>query len=424
LPVAPVELKETVDLSAMKAFVNYEEEWKQIYYESWRQMRDFFYDRNMHGTDWTGLRDKYAALLPYVRHRDDLTYVIGELISELSVGHAYVLSGEKTKAERINTGLLGAKLSRQPSGFYRVDEILEGANWSKDLRSPLAEIGVNIQVGDYILSVNGNPTNGMKDIYSSLVGYAEKQVELTVNSKPETAGSRKVIVVPRADESGLYYYTWVQDNIRKVAKATGNQVGYIHIPDMGKEGLNEFVRHYYPQLMKKGLIIDDRGNGGGSVSPMIIERLRREMVLSGIARNQTQGDPNPSGTHVGPKVLLMDNYSASDGDLFPYRFREMKLGKLIGVRTWGGVVGIRGPLPLMDGGQLFKPEFASYSKDGKGWPIEGYGVDPDIVVDNDPAREYAGEDAQLNKAIEVIMEEMRNYQDYIKPVPPYPVKNK
>jgi tricorn protease len=424
LPSAPIELKEFADLSSMKTWVNYDEEWKQIYYESWRQMRDFFYDPNMHGTDWAGLRDKYAALLPYVKHRDDLTYIIGELISELSIGHTYVLSGEKPKAERINTGLLGAKLSRQPSGYYRVDKILEGANWSKELRSPLMEVGVNVSAGDYIIAVNGNPTSNMPDIFSSLVGYADKQVELTVNVKPETAGSRKVIVVPLADESGLYYYNWVQNNIRKVSEATNNQVGYIHIPDMGTEGLNEFVKHYYPQLMKKGLIIDDRGNGGGSVSPMIIERLQREMVLTDIARNQTQGVPNPGGTHAGPKVCLIDNYSASDGDLFPYRFREMNLGKLIGVRTWGGVVGIRGPLPLIDGGQLFKPEFASYGREGKDWPIEGHGVDPDIVVDNDPAKEYAGEDAQLNKAIEVILEEMKNYPGYVKPVPPYPIKNK
>jgi tricorn protease len=424
LPVAPIELKKTVDLSGMKVWVDYSEEWKQIFYESWRQMRDFFYDPGMHGTDWPALRDKYAALLPYVGHRDDLTYIIGEMISELSIGHTYVLSGDKPKAERISTGLLGAKLSRQAEGYYRIDRILEGANWSKELRSPLTEVGVNVKEGDYIITVNGNAAKDMDDIYASLVGYADKQVELTVNSKPDAAGSRKVIVVPLADESGLYYYNWVQGNTRKVAEATNNQVGYIHIPDMSTEGLNEFIKHFYPQLMKKGLIIDDRGNGGGNVSPMIIERLRREMVLTGMARNQTLGTPNPDGTFAGPKVCLIDNYSASDGDLFPFRFKEMKLGKLIGVRTWGGVVGIRGPLPLMDGGQLYKPEFASYSKDGKSWPIEGHGVEPDIEVDNDPAREYAGEDAQLNKAIEVILEEMKDYPDYVKPIPPFPVKNK
>jgi tricorn protease len=424
LPTSPIEIKDMVDLSNMKVWVDYSKEWKQIFDESWRQMRDFFYDPNMHGLDWKAIHDKYAVLLPYVKNRDDLTYIIGEMIGELSIGHTYVLSGDKPKPERIYTGLLGAQLSRHSSGYYQVEKILNGANWSKDLRSPLTEIGIDVKQGDYILAVNGKSTKEMNNIYESLVGHANEQIEITVNSRPETAGSRKIIIIPLADESGLYYYSWVQNNMQKVSEATNNEVGYIHIPDMGSAGLNEFIKHYYPQIMKKGLIIDDRGNGGGNVSPMIIERLLREMVLSDVARNQTKGTPNPPGTFVGPKVLLIDNYSASDGDLFAYRFKEMKIGKVIGVRTWGGVVGIRGPLPLIDGGQLYKPEFASYSPDGKSWPIEGYGVEPDINIDNDPAQEYAGTDAQLNKAIEVIKEEMKNYDKYVKPVPPYPDKSK
>ncbi len=424
LPAAPVELKETVDLSGMKVWVDLEAEWKQVFNESWRHLRDFFYDPNMHGTDWKAIHEKYASLLPYVRHRDDLTYLIGEMISELNVGHAYVQSGDKPKAERIKTGLLGAKLSRDASGYYRVDEILKGANWSETLRSPLNEVGVDVNEGDFILAINGNPTNQTMDINAALVGLANRKIELAVNSKPELTGSRKTIVVPVADESSLYYFNWVQDNIRKVSEATNGQVGYIHIPDMGSEGLNEFIKHYYPQIMKKGLIIDDRGNGGGNVSPMIIERLNREMLLIGMSRNQTRGTQNPTGAFVGPKVLLIDNYSASDGDLFAYRFKTLKMGKVIGVRTWGGVVGIRGSLPLIDGGQINKPEFASYSADGKSWPIEGYGVDPDIFIDNDPAKEYNGEDAQLNKAIEVILEEMKAYDKYIAPIPAFPDKTK
>jgi tricorn protease len=424
IPAGPVELKDFVDLSNMKVWVDYAGEWKQVFNESWRQMRDFFYSPTMNGVDWPAMKDKYAALLPYVKHRDDLTYIIGEMIGELNIGHAYVLSGEKPKAERIQTGLLGAKLSRDASGYYKVDNILEGANWSKELRSPLTEVGVNVSKGDYILAVNGNSTNTMTDIYAGLVGMADKDVELTVNSKPDMAGSRKVIIVPIASEASLYYYNWVQNNIRKVSEATNGEVGYIHIPDMGTEGLNEFIKHYYPQIMKKGLIIDDRGNGGGNVSPMIIERLIREMVMINVARNQTKGTQNPEGAFVGPKVLLIDNYSASDGDIFPYRFKTLNMGKVIGVRSWGGVTGIRGPLPLIDGGQLYKPEFASYSVDGKSWPIEGHGVDPDIVVDNNPALEYLGEDAQLNKAIETVKEEMKDYNKYITPVPPYPDRTK
>jgi tricorn protease len=416
LPSSKIEMKEMVDLSNMNVFIDYEKEWKQIFDESWRQMRDFFYVPNMHGVDWKAIHDKYAQLVPYVRHRADLTYIIGEMIGELSIGHAYVNSGEKPEPKRIKTGLLGAKLSRDVSGYYKVDEILPGANWDKSLRSPLTEIGVNVKAGDFILAVNGQPTSGMNDIYESLVNTAGKQVEFTVNAKPSTDGSRKVIVVPISNESDLYYYKWVQENIRKVSEATDNQVGYIHIPDMGVEGLNEFVKYFYPQLDKKALIIDDRGNGGGNVSPMILERLQREAYRATMRRGLDEGRPVPQQTMLGPKILLIDNYSASDGDLFPYGFKKLKLGKVIGKRSWGGVVGISGSLPFIDGGDMRKPEFASYSCDSSEWIIEGHGVDPDIEVDNDAYQEYMGNDAQLNKAIEIAKQELVNY----KPMPAIP----
>jgi tricorn protease len=228
-------------------------------------------------------------------------------------------------------------------------------------------------------------------------------------------------VIPVADESGLYYYDWVMRNTEKVNKATNGQVGYIHIPDMGPEGLNEFVKHFYPQLNKKALIIDDRGNGGGNVSPMIIERLSRRLTLYGMSRNNSV-TTKPAQIMLGPKVLLVNGYSASDGDLFPYQFKKLKLGKIIGTRTWGGVVGIRGSLPFIDGGDLRKPEFAPIDTEGH-WAIEGHGVDPDIVIENDPAKEYAGEDQQLDKAIEIILQELINYKE--KPaIPPYPDKSK
>jgi tricorn protease len=250
----------------------------------------------------------------------------------------------------------------------------------------------------------------MLDINSALINKAGKNIELTINASP-AEGGRKVIVVPVNDESKLYYYTWVQNNIRKVDKATNGQVGYIHIPDMSAEGLNEFVKYFYPQLAKKALIIDDRGNGGGNVSPMILERLSREMSRSNMARNVEIPGRTPTKMMPGPKVLLIDNYSASDGDLFPYGFKKHQLGKVIGKRTWGGVVGIRGSLPFVDGADLRKPEFASYAADESKWIIEGYGVEPDIEIDNDPAREYEGIDDQLNRAIEVALEELKNYKE-------------
>ncbi len=424
LPSSKPKVKEFIDLSDMKAWVNLRAEWDQIFEEAWRQMRDFFYAPNMHGLDWRGIYDKYSVMLPYVNNRNDLNYLIGEMIGEINIGHAYISGGDKPAPDRIQTGLLGAKLSRDKSGYYRIDKILSGENWVSGTRSPLTEVGVDINEGDYIIAVNGQSTAGMNDIYASLLGKGGKQVELTVNSEASEKGARKEIVKPITDESGLYYYTWVHENIRKVNEATNGEVGYIHIPDMSAAGLNEFVKYFYPQLSKKGLIIDDRGNGGGNVSPMIIERLQRELVMLSMSRN-TEPGTRPAQVFVGPKVMLIDNYSASDGDLFPYQFKALELGTVIGVRTWGGVVGIRGPIPFKDGGQLYRPEFAPYGIDGEGWVIEGFGVEPDIEIDNDPAKEYAGEDEQLNKAIEVILQQMEDY-DYKNelPIPPYPDKTK
>ncbi len=424
LPSSKISLSKAISFSNMSMKVNKKEEWNQIYNEAWRQMRDFFYDPGMHGLDWQKMHDKYAVLLPYVENRADLNYLIGELIGELSIGHAYVNGGDRPLPKRIKTGLLGAKISRHSSGYYKIDEIIKGANWEKSLRSPLTEIGVDVSEGDYIIEINGVPTNTMDDIYSSLVGLANKEVAIKFNSKPSQDGAHTSIVIPIDDESALYYYNWVEGNIKKVNDATDGQVGYIHIPDMGPEGLNEFVKHFYPQLDKKALIIDDRGNGGGNVSPMIIERLRREITRANMARNVTIPGQTPRQMLLGPKVLLINNYSASDGDLFPYSFKKHHLGKVIGVRSWGGVVGIRGSLPFIDGADLRKPEFASYSSEESKWIIEGHGVDPDIVVDNDPAKEYAGEDQQLEKAIEVILEELKSFNKKIPPIPPFPDKSK
>jgi tricorn protease len=283
-------------------------------------------------------------------------------------------------------------------------------------------VGVDVKIGDYILAVNGTSTQSVKDIYELLVNTANKTIELTVNSKPDKIGSKKVLVVPMDDEEDLYYFNWVKKNLDYVSVKTNGEVGYIHIPDMGTHGLNEFVKTFYPQVHKKALIIDDRGNGGGNVSPQIIERLLRDVVFFDLPRNVTVPSTDPGGMLLGPKVMLIDQYSASDGDIFPYRFKKHKVGKVIGKRSWGGVVGIRGSLPFIDGGTLNKPEFAIYDTEGKEWPVEGYGVDPDIEVDNSPADEYMGKDAQLDKAIEVILEELKT-RKVVPPPPPYPKKN-
>ena len=422
LPSSTIKLKEKLKLNKMQVFVDKQQEWMQIYNESWRQMREFFFAPNMHGVDWDAMKKNYAPLVKHVNHRNDLTYVIGELISELNVGHAYVSGGNRPSPKRIKMGLLGAEIEKdKASGYFKITKILKGQNWDKSLKSPLTEIGVNANEGDYILAINGHSTKHINNLYKALINTAGKQVKLSLNSKPTEKGKRVETVVPVSDESQLYYLQWVRANIEKVNKATNGKVGYIHIPDMGIGGMNEFVKYYYPQLSKKALVIDVRGNGGGFVSPLIIERLRRVAVQINISRNGTPNF-NRGGSMNGPLVMLSDEFSASDGDIVTYRFKKQKLGKVVGKRTWGGVVGYGGFLPLVDGGVLIKPEHSRYDLEGKEWIMEGVGVEPDIFVDNDPYLEYTGTDQQLNKAIEVIIEELKTKEKSIPNPPPYPDK--
>ncbi|MFN0068089.1 MAG: PDZ domain-containing protein [Limisphaerales bacterium] len=412
-----------LNLDALKVQLDRPLEWSQIYAECWRQMRDFFYDPNLHGVDWPAMRKRYEPLLPHVRHRADLTYVIGEMIGELNAGHAYVGGGDYPKAERIPMGLLGAELQKDASGYFRVTRILRGHNWDPKYRSPLTEIGVNVKTNDLIVAINGRSTKDMPDLYPALVGQAGRQVRLKVNGEPKEDGAREETVIPTDDEQPLYYLDWVLRNIGTVDKASGGKVGYVHVPDMGVPGLNEFAKFYYPQLHKEALIVDCRGNGGGNVSPQIIERLKREPAMWTQARNGAI-EVNPGGQVLGPKVLLLDQHSASDGDIVAYRFRLAKLGPIIGQRSWGGVVGIRGSLPFLDGGYLNRPEFSRFDLEATKWVIEGEGVEPDIVVDNDPAREYAGVDDQLNRAIEEIQKLMAGNPVRIPTPPPFPDKRR
>lgn len=423
-PSGVVAIDKPVSLNELKKNVRYKEEWMQIYNELWRRMRDFFYDPNLHGVDWNGIYEKYKVLVPYVNHRSDLTYIIGEMIGEMNVGHAYSVNGEHPEPERIPMGLLGAQFSKDASGYFKVDKIIEGANWNNNTRSPLTMPGVDVKEGNYIISVNGNSLKNTDNLFASLIDMADKTIEMEVNTTPSDKGARKVLVTPLANESQLYYYNWVQNNIRKVSEATNGEVGYIHIPDMGVAGLNEFVKHYYPQLGKKALIIDDRGNGGGNVSPMIIERLLRTPAFCTMHTNQKEGSVNPVGTFLGPKVLLINEYSASDGDLFPYRFKHYNLGTVIGKRTWGGVVGYSGMIPVVDGGSIVTPSYAPYDTEGKEFIIEGRGVTPDIDLANDPYKEYNGQDEQLEKAIATALEKLKTEQKSIPAIPAFPDKSK
>ena len=407
-PGKKVDLREKVEMDGLVATVDYGAEWAQLYDEVWRAFRDGYYLENMHGRDWKAIKAKYEVLLPYARTRLDVNYILGEMISEVASGHCYVNPGEYPKPERVSMGLLGAEFSKVKDGF-RIDKILQGATYREELRSPLQEPGLGVKEGDVITAIDGVSLKDVDNIYKLLVGKAGVLTELTI-------GGKKKVVRPIDNEEPLYHYAWVQKNIQTVDKLSGGRVGYIYIPDMGPEGLSEWARYYYPQLDKEGLIVDDRANGGGNISPMIIERLRREVYRMTMYRGSTHTGTIPEGTHTGPKVLLIDKYSASDGDLFPWSFKANNLGTVVGTRTWGGIVGISGSLPYMDGTDVRVPFFTNYDAKTGQWIVENHGVDPDIVIDNDPVKEFAGQDQQLEKAVAVILEQLKDR----KPLPGVP----
>lgn len=413
-------LTDAIPTGDMDMVIDRQAEWKQIFNESWRTYRDYFYVSNMHGADWKGVHGKYAALLPYVKHRHDLTYIIGEMISEVNCGHAYITSGESPEIPRVKTGLLGAKFSREGSaGAFRIDKVYRGADWNEALRSPLNSQGVKAIAGEYITKINGRPASEFTDIFQPLVGKAGKTVSLEIASDAKGTNARTVYVKPIADETELAYYEWVQENVEKVEKLSGGKIGYIHIPDMSREGLLQFARMYFNQLDKKALIIDDRMNGGGNVSPMILERLSQEVYRRSMSRYGRVSNV-PDNAFYGPMVCLIDKYSSSDGDLFPYGFRKKGLGKLIGMRSWGGIVGINGTRRYLDGQNMTTPFFTSYSTEGE-WIIEGYGVDPDMEVDINPFDDYQGKDAQLEAAVNELLTQLKDWKE-LPGVPKAPVK--
>jgi tricorn protease len=383
------------------------EEWNQIFNEVWRRYRDWFYVSNMHGYDWVALREQYKPLLKYVAHRSDLNYVISEMIAELTVQHAYIEGGDFQLPPRPRYGLPGARFEfDQQAGRYRIAKIFSGENAEDIYRSPLTEVGVNASVGDYVLAIDGEELKATDDPYRLLRNKADNPVQLTINKVPSMQGARTISYRPITDEQNLIYLDWVDQNREKVSKATNGRVGYLHVPDMGANGIREFIKWYYPQLRKEALIVDVRANGGGNVSRMLIERLRRKVLALNYSRTNDDANTYPDGVFIGPMVAMLDENSASDGDIFPAMFREAGLGPLIGKRSWGGVVGITNRGQLIDGGVVNVPESGLASKNGE-WIIEGYGVDPDIEVDNDPQSVIAGKDPQLERAIAEVMTKLK-----------------
>jgi tricorn protease len=407
LPDAPHKAGEgALKLDGMTVEVDPPQEWKEIFNEVWRQERDYFFEPSMNGVDWQKTKDQYAQLLPYVADRYSLTYIMGEMIGELSNSHTYVGGGDMPDLHPVNVGLLGADYQVDAaSGMYQFKKIFTGENWNAQVRSPLTEPGVNVKEGEYLVAVNGRALRAPETPDELLVNTANEVVTLTVNAKPTAEGARKVVVKPIGDEYSLRELNMVETNRKKVDVASGGRIGYVYLPDMGDAGLNEFVKQYFPQIRKEGIIFDVRYNGGGFVDQLIFERLRRVLAAMQPARNFESGTI-PQNVFYGYMACVTNHYAASDGDFFSYFFKQYKLGPLIGERTWGGVRGIRGNIPLMDGGYITRPEFSLSSLDGK-WLIENRGVQPDVVVDNPPDLVLKGQDPQLEKAIEMLMQEIK-----------------
>ncbi|MFQ5786966.1 MAG: PDZ domain-containing protein, partial [Thermodesulfobacteriota bacterium] len=405
----------------MKAWIDPREEWNQIFNEAWRIERDFFYDPNMHGADWRAIKTRYESLLPYVVDRQDLNYVIGEMISELNSSHAYVGGGDTESPEEISVGLLGCDFEYDKrNNAYRISKIYRGAVWDAEVRSPLAEPGVNVIEGEYLIAVNGKPLNKFKDPWEAFQGLSDEVVTLTINSIPTEKNSRDILIKPisRDKDSLLRYLSWVEENRRKVEESTKGRVGYIYVPSTGTEGQNELIRQFIPQRIKEGLIIDERFNSGGQVPDRFIELLNRP-IFNYWARRDQKDLQTPFLSHNGPKVMLINGWSGSGGDAFPYYFRKTGLGPLVGTRTLGGLIGIGGNPKLIDGGFVTAPSYAFWNSDGN-WEIEGYGVDPDYEVVNAPHELADGHDRQLDKAIEVILEQLEKKPTKSPKRPPYP----
>jgi tricorn protease len=411
----------TVSTDGLEADIVPKQEWAEIFTEVWRRFRDYFYVPNMNGYDWTAIRNRYEPLLKYVGHRSDLDYVLDEMIGELSNSHTYISGGDYDVPRRADVALPGARFALDAaSGRYRIASIFKGDNSEAEYRSPLTQIGVDAHVGDYVLAIDGTQLKAPENPYELLRYRSSHPVTLTLNSRPTMDGARAVSYQPIRSETKLVYMAWVDRNREMVDSMTHGRVGYLHVPDMGADGLTEFIKWFYPQIRKEGLIIDVRGNGGGNVSSMLIERLSHQLLASGYSRNNDFPSTYPRGPiFYGSLVALLNQTSASDGDIFPAMFKQAGLGPLIGMRSWGGVIGYSGHGPLIDGGQVDVPEFGFTSVDGK-WIIEGHGVDPDIVVENDPKSVIEGRDPQLERGVQEILKLIREHPKHLpaRPTPP------
>ena len=393
-------------------------EWREVFTDAWRIQREFFYVANMHGVDWPAIHERYIKMIDDCASRDDVSIVIGEMIGELNVGHTYYFGGGSEDPPHVSVGMLGCDFGLT-DGAYRISKIYEGGPWDSDARGPLSRTGVDIKVGDYLLAVDGLPIDIAKDPWAAFQGLAGREATLTVSEKPKIDDdAREVRIKPLGDEGDLRFRAWIEQNRKCVEQQSNGQVGYIYVPDTGVNGQNELFRQFYGQRDKAALIIDERWNGGGQLPNRFIELLNRP-VLNYWARRYGKDSPTPNDAHHGPKCMLINGMAGSGGDCFPFYFRHVGLGKLIGTRTWGGLVGMSGNPGLIDGGYVTVPRFAFYETNGT-WGIEGHGVDPDIEVIDDPSKMVEGGDPQLDVAIKHMLEEIELHPYKPVPHPPAP----
>jgi tricorn protease len=425
-PGGSKEDEKTLDLSEMKMEVNPVKEWNEMFHQAWRLEHEFFYNKDMNGKNWDEIGAKYAKLLPELSCREDLNYVIGEMIGELQNSHCYVGGGDEPENASNPTGLLGVDFALdKASGRYYFKKIYPGDNTRDDYRSPLTEPGVDAKDGDFLLAVDGHELKAPTNPYGLFINTLGKTVALTLADNADGKNKHDVTVKPISNELNLRLKDWIDHNREVVNKESDGKIGYIYLTDMEELGLDQFIRQFYPQIRKDGLIIDERYNEGGNVDQIILERLRR--VLIGMETNR-QGAPGttPGEVFHGYMAALMNHYSASDGDIFPYYFKKYKLGPVIGERSWGGVRGIRGYWNLLDGGYITISEFSIYGLSSE-WVVENHGVEPDIEVDNLPGDVMSGKDAQLDEAVKYLMKKIKDNPPKIPQRPPllpaYPPNN-
>jgi tricorn protease len=392
----------------LRMYLEPKEEFRQIFNEGWRNQRDYLYVSNQHGTDWAKDKQMYGALLPYVNHRADLNYLLDNMGAEIAIGHSYVRGGAMPDLSPSIGGLLGADFVID-SGRYKITRIYDNESWNPDLRAPLAAPGVDVSAGDFIVSINGMELKAPDNIYRLLDGTANRQTVLGVNNRPVIEGARQVTVVPVANEQTLRTRAWVEHNRRLVDKLSDGQLAYVYVPNTGRPGYTSFNRYYFSQQDKKGAVIDERFNGGGSAADYIIDALQRD--FDGYFNN-VAGDRYPftsPGAGVwGPKVMIINEMAGSGGDLMPYMFKRRRLGLLVGKRTWGGLVHTADTPTFIDGGSMIAPRGGFFDRDGK-WAVENEGVAPDVDVENWPKDVIAGKDPQLERAVTEAMRMLKEH---------------